>query len=221
MSFWCLQISQKTSFFLGFLTQPLKRGWIKKTKAKCLVYHYFLIWPVSRGLGSNPKNISLIFLETWRHQKYTSKLTDLYRRLEDHEYAFGYFYFGYTFAHFFELNCWKNATFSLKNYSRTSYPVLEHPFLLYNPKNVVKFPEKIEKLLKNVEQFTKSAGVGAKCDHLKLEVRTRVRAHLNLDVWGACVTPKRVATHTLNFTIKNVTMKSTNQYIWPIKSFSK
>ena len=57
----------------------------------------------------------------------------------------------HTFAHFFELNCQKNATFSLKNCSGTSYPVLEHPFLLFNSKNVVKFPEKIEKLLKNVE----------------------------------------------------------------------
>ena len=32
----------------------------------------------------------------------------------------------------------------------------------------------------------KSAGAGAKCDHFKLDVRTRVRAHLNLDVRGAC-----------------------------------
>ena len=34
-------------------------------------------------------------------------------------------------------------------------------------------------------------GACAKCDHLKLEVRTRVRAHLNLDVRGACVRPKK------------------------------
>ena len=39
--------------------------------------------------------------------------------------------------------------------------------------------------------FTKSAGAGAMCDHLKLDVRTRVRAHLNLDVRGACVRPKK------------------------------
>ena len=39
--------------------------------------------------------------------------------------------------------------------------------------------------------FTKSAGAGAKCDHLKLEVRSRVRAHLSLDVRGACVRPKK------------------------------
>ena len=39
--------------------------------------------------------------------------------------------------------------------------------------------------------FTKSAGAGAKCDHFKLEVCTRVRAHLNLDVRGACVRPKK------------------------------
>ena len=32
---------------------------------------------------------------------------------------------------------------------------------------------------------------GAKCDHFKLVVRTRVRAHLNLDVRGACVRPKK------------------------------
>ena len=29
------------------------------------------------------------------------------------------------------------------------------------------------------------------CDHLKLDVRTRVRAHINLDVRGACVRPKK------------------------------
>ena len=34
-------------------------------------------------------------------------------------------------------------------------------------------------------------GAGAKCDHLKLGVRTGVRAHLNLDVRGACVRPKK------------------------------
>ena len=33
------------------------------------------------------------------------------------------------------------------------------------------------------------AGAGAKCDHFKLGVCTRVRAHLNLDVRGACVRP--------------------------------
>ena len=37
--------------------------------------------------------------------------------------------------------------------------------------------------------FTKSVGAGAKCDHLG--VRTRVRAHLNLDVRGAFVRPKK------------------------------
>ena len=37
--------------------------------------------------------------------------------------------------------------------------------------------------------FRKSAGV--KCDHLKLEMRTHVRAHLNLDMRGACVRPKK------------------------------
>ena len=37
----------------------------------------------------------------------------------------------------------------------------------------------------------KSAGAGAKCDHFKLGVRTRVRAYLNLDVRGACVRPKK------------------------------
>ena len=35
------------------------------------------------------------------------------------------------------------------------------------------------------------AGAGAKCDHCKLGVRTRVHAHLNLDVRGACVRPKK------------------------------
>jgi len=40
-------------------------------------------------------------------------------------------------------------------------------------------------------KITKGAGAGAKCDHLKLEVRTRVRAYLNLDVRGACVRPQK------------------------------
>ena len=39
--------------------------------------------------------------------------------------------------------------------------------------------------------FIKSAGAGAKCDHFKLGVRTRVRVHLNLDVRGVCVRPKK------------------------------
>jgi hypothetical protein len=42
-----------------------------------------------------------------------------------------------------------------------------------------------------IAYFTKSAGAGGKCDHLKLGVRTRVRAHLNLDVRGACARPKK------------------------------
>ena len=40
-------------------------------------------------------------------------------------------------------------------------------------------------------KIAKSAGAGAKCDHFKLDVRTCVRAHLNLDVQGACVRPKK------------------------------
>ena len=40
-------------------------------------------------------------------------------------------------------------------------------------------------------KIDESAGAGAKCDHFKLGVRTRVRAHLNLDVRGACVRPKK------------------------------
>ena len=39
--------------------------------------------------------------------------------------------------------------------------------------------------------YRKCAGAGAKCDPFKLEVRTRVRAVLNLDVRGACVRPKK------------------------------
>ena len=41
--------------------------------------------------------------------------------------------------------------------------------------------------------FTKSAVAGEKCDHFKLGVRTRVRAHLNLDVRGACVRPTKLS----------------------------
>ena len=65
-----------------------------------------------------------------------------------------------------------------------------------NHKNVEKLLKKFEKLLKKdlkkvaeKRYFTKSTG--AKCDHLKLGVRTRVRADLNLDVRGACVRPKK------------------------------
>ena len=50
------------------------------------------------------------------------------------------------------------------------------------------------KLLKHIEnllKFTKSAGAGVKCNQFKLGVRTRVRAHLNSDVRGACVGPKK------------------------------
>ena len=41
-----------------------------------------------------------------------------------------------------------------------------------------------------MKTFTKGAGGGVKCDHSKLGVCARVRAHLNLDVQGACVPPK-------------------------------
>ena len=58
--------------------------------------------------------------------------------------------------------------------------------------------ENVEKLVKNYRNlaeksliYRKCAGAGAKCDLFKLEVRTRVRAVLNLDVRGACVRPKK------------------------------
>ena len=76
--------------------------------------------------------------------------------------------------------------------------ILEHPIPFYNIsfcfrtlKMLKNCWKKIEKLLKNVKQLFKSAGAGAKCDHLKFEVRTHVRAHLNLEVRGACVRPKK------------------------------
>ena len=37
----------------------------------------------------------------------------------------------------------------------------------------------------------KGARAGAKCDHHKMKVRTRVRAHWSLDVRGACVRHKK------------------------------
>ena len=46
----------------------------------------------------------------------------------------------------------------------------------------------LKKILKIIEKLL-SAGV--KCDHFKWEVLTRVHAHLNLDVQGACVRPKK------------------------------
>ena len=70
-------------------------------------------------------------------------------------------------------------------------------------------------------KIAESAGAGAKCDHFKLGVRTHVRAHLNLDVRGACVraTQKTVATHTLF--ISNVNQRklvhSFQNEMWIIK----
>ena len=51
--------------------------------------------------------------------------------------------------------------------------------------------KKIKKKIAESRYFTKTAGAGAKCDHLKLGVRTHVRADLNMDVRGACVQPKK------------------------------
>ena len=51
--------------------------------------------------------------------------------------------------------------------------------------------KKFEKLMKKDWKIAESAGAGAKGDHFKLGVRTRVRADLNLDVRGACVQPKK------------------------------
>ena len=50
-------------------------------------------------------------------------------------------------------------------------------------KNPPKTPPKKWKIVKR-------AGAGAKCDHHKMKVRTRVRAHRFLDVRGACVRRK-------------------------------
>ena len=88
----------------------------------------------------------------------------------------------------------ETAIFCLKNYFRTSFPILEYLFLFYNTRNIENLQEKD---WKNAEKMLKKcwcADAGAMCDHLKLEVRTCVRAHLNLDMRGA-----RVATHTLMF----------------------
>ena len=60
-----------------------------------------------------------------------------------------------------------------------------------NHKNVEKLLKKDKKKIAEKHYLTKSAGAGVKCDHLKLGVRTRVRADLNLDVRGACVRPKK------------------------------
>ena len=49
----------------------------------------------------------------------------------------------------------------------------------------------MKKVGKIDEKRMKSAGAGAKCDHFKLGVCTRVRVHLNLDMRGACVRPKK------------------------------
>ena len=48
---------------------------------------------------------------------------------------------------------------------------------------------------KNYSKLQKCAG--AKCDHHKMKVRTRVHTHLNLDVRGACVLLKNRSQLTL------------------------
>ena len=63
---------------------------------------------------------------------------------------------------------------------RISYSVLEH-----------------QKIVKKLLENFLIKGAGAKCNHFKLELRTRVRAHLNLDVQGACVRPKKPSQLTL------------------------
>ena len=57
----------------------------------------------------------------------------------------------------------------------------------------------LKKVGKIDEKRMKSAGAGAKCDHFKLSVRTHVRAHLYLDVRGACVRPKKGRNSHLGF----------------------
>ena len=49
----------------------------------------------------------------------------------------------------------------------------------------------MKKRLKIAEKRYCTKSVGVKYDHFKLGVRTRVRAHINLDVRGACVRPKK------------------------------
>ena len=44
-----------------------------------------------------------------------------------------------------------------------------------------------DKILRFFFHITKGASAGAKCDHHKMKVRARVRAHLHLDVRVACV----------------------------------
>ena len=54
-----------------------------------------------------------------------------------------------TFAHF-----WNKIV--RKCYSRTSYPVLEHPFLLLNLLSCFRIPQKVENLLKNCWKHTEN-----------------------------------------------------------------
>ena len=83
----------------------------------------------------------------------------------------------------------KMLLFVLKTILEHSIPFYNISFCSRTLKMLKNCWKKIKKLLKNVEQLFKSAG--AKCDHLKLKVRTCVRAHLNLDVRGECMGPKK------------------------------
>ena len=59
-----------------------------------------------------------------------------------------------------------------------------------------------DKILRFFLHISKGASAGAKCDHHKMKVHARVRAHLHLDVRGACVRRKKRSQPTL---WKNVT----------------
>ena len=85
----------------------------------------------------------------------------------------------------------KMLLFVLKTILVHSIPFYNISFCSRTLKMLKNCWKKIKELLKNFEQLFKSAGACAKCDHLKFLVRTRVRAHLNLEVRGACVRPKK------------------------------
>ena len=93
-----------------------------------------------------------------------------------------------TFAHF-----WNKI--ARKCYSRTSYPVLEHPVLLLNLLSCFRIPQKVENLLKNCWKHTENLLKKYWKNVTLPKVRVRVRSATTSN-W----TCAHVCVRTLNWT---------------------
>ena len=114
------------------------------------------------------------------------------KSVRDVRLIFGRAMCDHIFSHFWNkiaIKLSENLFQNIQSRFRTSFPALEHHFLFKNIKNVEKLLKKYRDIAENFLIYQKCAG--ARCDPFKLEVRTRVRADLNLDVRGACVRRKK------------------------------